>query len=145
MIRVAENQAVDSSVGYSLESHPMRVFVSYSRTDQHFARRLVSDLPHQVEVWIDEAQILVGDSLTDRIADAIQDAEFIIAILSSQSVQSRWVREELRQAETRRMLGHKMTILPVLISDCELPPFLQGRLSFVSRRRHLVRFTSDSF
>ena len=75
------------------------IFLAHSSSDKRFARRLASALQESgFRVWIDEAELLVGDSLFDRIGLAIQDANYLGAILSPNSVRSRWVQKEIEIA-----------------------------------------------
>jgi len=66
-----------------------KVFLSYSSKDRADAQKL-SDLLREkgVDVWIDQLEIRVGDSLTEKIGEAIKDADFILVMLSHNSGQS---------------------------------------------------------
>ena len=79
-------------------------------------------------MWLDETELLVGDSLIDRISQAIDEADYVVAILSPSSVRSSWVQQELRQAMTQEVENRFVKVLPVLISDCDLPEFLRGKV-----------------
>lgn len=69
------------------------VFLSHSHQDKPFARRLTADLRHAGHiVWIDEAEILVGDSLIEKIRDGIGSVDYVAAILSRSSIDSEWVK-----------------------------------------------------
>jgi hypothetical protein len=105
------------------------IFISYSHTDAKFARTLARDLKLVgAKVWIDEGELKVGDSLIPAITSAIDRIDFLTAILSSRSVKSRWVEEELNMAITGQIDGKPIKVLPVLIEDCEVPGFLRTRV-----------------
>jgi hypothetical protein len=60
-----------------------RLFLSYSRDDRAFVRRLGGDLQTcGARLWIDESEILVGDSLLGKVGDAIDEMDFLVVILS---------------------------------------------------------------
>jgi hypothetical protein len=80
-----------------------------------------------VEVWIDEAEIRVGDSLIERIEEGIRKTEYFAVLLSTESVKSAWVKRELRMAMTHEIDAQKVKVLPILIEDCELPGFLRDK------------------
>jgi hypothetical protein len=104
------------------------VFISYAHEDKEFARRLASDLSAQgVAPWIDEMEIKVGDSLLERLQDALRRTDFMIALLSERSVTSAWVQKELKTAFGREIETGRTFILPVVIGDVKLPSFLLGR------------------
>lgn len=110
----------------------MPIFISYSHDDKYFATRLAAQLfRHKRSVWIDEWELNVGDSLIERIQDAIQDASALIVILSKSSIQSEWVKKELSVALIRELDEKRVIVLPVLIDDIkrsDIPPFLKDKV-----------------
>jgi hypothetical protein len=107
-----------------------RVFISYSRKDEWFADRLQGALSKRgVGVWIDKKEILVGDSLIQRIREGISTSQYICAVISNNSINSNWVQEELDLAMNQQIERGKVKVLPILIeSKIELPSFLKGKL-----------------
>jgi hypothetical protein len=104
------------------------VFISYSHRDKLFARRLAGDLRDEGHtVWIDEAEIRVGDSLIERMRAAIDAVDFVATIVSSASIDSSWVKKELDLASNREMSENRVVVLPILLDDVELPGFLKGK------------------
>lgn len=106
-----------------------RVFISYNHKDQELARRLAVDLrKSNHQVWEYSSEMNVGDSLIQRISDAIKNADFLIALLSENSIASNWVQKELRIALEMEISDSKIRILPVLIDAVELPIFLREKV-----------------
>ncbi len=70
-------------------------------------------------------EIKIGDSLLEQIEKGLRDADFVIAVLSHESVKSEWAKKELRIALQRSLVEHKKTVLPIKIDDCEVPGILQ--------------------
>lgn len=104
------------------------VFLSHSSNDKFFVRKLAEKLTaSNVKVWIDEAELKVGDSLVGKISGAIQQADFVAAILSHSSIQSEWVTKELHLAVTQEIKGRRVKVLPILIEPCEIPGFLSDK------------------
>lgn len=105
------------------------VFLSHAHEDKPFARRLAADLRNAGHsVWIDEAAINIGDSLIEKISAGLREVDFVAAVLSPASVESAWVNKELELASNREINEKRVIVLPLLISDVELPGFLQGKL-----------------
>ncbi|HYL64034.1 MAG TPA: TIR domain-containing protein [Candidatus Methylomirabilis sp.] len=105
------------------------IFLSHSHADQEIARRLARDLRAAgVTVWLDEAELEVADSLVDKIGQAIDAADFLGVLLSRDSVRSTWVSREVEIALIRDIAKKTDTVLPLLITDCEVPPFLRGKV-----------------
>jgi hypothetical protein len=105
------------------------LFLSHSWEDKFFARKLAEVLAYKgVKVWIDEAELKVGDSLLQRISEAIGKTDFFGVILSHSSVSSSWVQKELQIAMNEEINGKKMKVLPILLEKCEMPVFLKDKL-----------------
>lgn len=99
-------------------------FISYFSGDADFVKRLELDLRlREIHVWLDEAEIEVGDSITDKIQKGLSDSYSFMIVLSPEALTRPWVREELRAAYNLRLAGD-FKILPVLHKECEIPPFL---------------------
>jgi predicted nucleotide-binding protein len=65
------------------------VFISHSSKDKFIARKLAEELEKNgVTVWIDEAEIRIGDSLIKKISDAVKKTDYVAVILTTNSVQS---------------------------------------------------------
>jgi hypothetical protein len=81
-----------------------------------------------VKVWLDEAEMRVGDSLIERIGNALETADYVAAVLSANSVKSEWVQRELRVALHREFQEKKVVVLPLLLHKVQMPPFLRDKL-----------------
>jgi hypothetical protein len=123
-ILIALREAIDSNS----QKNPC-VFISYSSRDRRFVNRLAADLQSRsVAVWLDEAELRVGDSLIDSIRSALDRIDFVVAVVSSHSVKSEWVRKELDIAMNREIEQKRVIVIPVCKTKCELPGFLKGKV-----------------
>jgi hypothetical protein len=105
-----------------------KVFMSYSQDDSIFAENLAGRLRGDgVSVWFDRWQIHVGDSIVRKIQDGLSSSDFLVIILSPSSTESKWVGQELNAATIRNIESEGVFVLPVLIKDCRVPPFLADR------------------
>lgn len=105
-----------------------RVFLSHSHIDRPFARQLAADLRRAGhDVWLDEAQIEVGDSLIEKIREGLNEVDYVAAIISRASVASPWVTKELDIASNREIRESRIVVLPVLLERVPLPGFLEGK------------------
>lgn len=105
------------------------VFLSHSHADKPIARRLAKDLRAAgITVWIDEAELKIGESLVSRIGKAIDANDYLIVLLSGASVKSEWVTREVEVALHRDFANQTFRVLPVVVGDCALPPFLRGKV-----------------
>lgn len=104
------------------------IFLSHNSIDKPFARRLALDLDvHGIKYWLDEAEIKVGDSLIEKIRGGIDDMEFVVVILSPESVSSAWVQKEVDVAMNQEILGRRVKVLPLMYRECAPPGFLLGK------------------
>ena len=68
---------------------PPKVFISHSKKNVRRARRLARALASLgLEVWFDEWELLLGQTITDRIYEGILNADYLIVLLSKHSVAS---------------------------------------------------------
>jgi len=77
-------------------------------------------------VWIDEAKIEIGDSLIQKIREGLDSVDYVAAILSTNSIESRWVNKELEIASNLE-IDEKVVVLPLMIEKVVLPGFLKGK------------------
>ncbi len=107
----------------------MSVFVSYSSSDRGFVEQLVRDLQDNgISTWYDDGEMLPGDSLTERIGDAILKNDHFVVILSPNSAKSEWVTREIGVALNKEFSQRNVTVVPVLYRDCDIPPFLRDKV-----------------
>lgn len=101
-----------------------KIFVSYSRKDLRFVKKLVSDLEEAgLDVWRDLDDLDPGARFSSDIEKALRECQYVIVVLSPDSVASEWVEREYMFADK---LENK-TIVPVLRRPCELPLFFHNR------------------
>ena len=91
------------------------VFLSHSSRDLEAARRLAQDLRAEGHhVWLDEWEIHVGDCIHSKIEEGIQKADFLVLLLSSHAVASKWVEREWKAAHWNEVESNAVALLPVL-------------------------------
>src|SRR3990172_8925829 len=107
----------------------MKVFISYAHEDKLFVQRLSEILKGQnIEVWLDDFELKVGDNIIDKINKGIDQCDYIIAVLSRAYTKSHWGLKELNAFAIRELSSETNQILPILIEDCEIPIFLRDRV-----------------
>ena len=105
------------------------IFFSYSHKDRDVVDRIAEDLQNfGFYIWIDKAEIKIGDSLIKKIREGIDKVEYVGAIISKNSIDSEWVQREIDIAMNQEIEGKKVKVLPILIDKIDLPWFLKGKL-----------------
>lgn len=76
-----------------------RIFLSYSTKDKPIAKKLVTALSERnIGVWLDQAELIVGDRLAEKINLAISTVSYVVILFSNNSLKSEWMRRELEVA-----------------------------------------------
>ena len=105
-----------------------RVFVSHASEDKPFVIPLATRLRADgVDAWVDRWEILIGDSLVDRIfEEGLATCDAFLIVLSQIFVQKQWVREELNAAFAMR-IEKSTRLIAVRLDQCEVPHVLKSR------------------
>lgn len=106
----------------------MTIFISYSHADKKKVNVLAAYMVKQnASIWIDTWELNVGDSIIQRIQEAITKSDALLVILSKASVESEWCKKELSTGLIRELDEKRIVVLPVLLEDCEIPLFLRDK------------------
>lgn len=88
------------------------IFISYSRADAGFVRRLVEHLKSgAVDYWLDIDQIQAGEDWSDVVWTALQSCDLMLLVLSPSSMSSKEVANEWKY-----YLNAGKPIIPVLVN-----------------------------
>jgi hypothetical protein len=105
-----------------------RIFISHSSKDKKFVRTLAADLRKLGHgVWLDEYEISVGESIVSKVGTGIGQAEFVIVVLSQNSVASGWVEREWQTKYWHEVSTGRVSVLPVLLENCMVPALLRAK------------------
>ncbi|NRT77622.1 toll/interleukin-1 receptor domain-containing protein [Clostridium beijerinckii] len=100
----------------------MKVFISYSRKDKKFAHKLSRLLTkNKIFYFIDNSEITVGNGLSTKIENGLNEATHFIALMSKNYFKSNWCKKELSYALKKQEDEKREIIIPILIEECILP------------------------
>ncbi len=118
------------------QSTSAEIYISYCKSDREFAHRLINDLRCQdVNVWIDDEQIGLGDSLIKRIEDGLDNVKFWAVILSPSAMISPMIQALIEAVLNLEINNGEVKLLPLLREHCNMPLLL--------RRKKYADFTND--
>lgn len=89
------------------------VMISYSHKDQQYANMIVAILEqNNIKCWIDYRDAMPGANYAGSIVRAIKNSDFVIVILSSNSIESPQVLNEVNSA-----VNNGVSIIPFKIEE----------------------------
>lgn len=109
---------------------PPKIFISYSSKDRAAAVYLHTELSRLgIDAFIDHERLKIGSDFYEELGGEILKRDFVIFLMSDESINSRWVKMELKFAHE-----NDKPILPLSLNPQILKPppgllFLAGRHS----------------
>jgi len=104
------------------------IFLCHASVDKPAVREIAKTLTDKgSQVWLDEAEILVGDSILNKIQEGIEKSDYLGVVLSPRSVESIWVKREVEAALSQEIENDNVKVLPILIENCNIPLFLKPK------------------
>ncbi len=101
------------------------VFISHSSRDKAFAQELVEALKAlKHEPWIDARNINAGESLPTAVCEGVRSCQFLVALLTPDSIASEWVKKEWELKVFDDIQAKTSSVIPVLLKKCEVPAIL---------------------
>lgn len=92
-----------------------KVFISYSHDDAEWVHRFAEALREQdVQVWLDDWEIRLGDSIAAAIEAGLRGSDFIVLILTQANAHRPNVAFELGAA-----IGMGKPVIPIIPADLE--------------------------
>lgn len=111
----------------------VQIFISYSRKDIGFVRKLAGDLEAAgYNVWWDLSDLRGGDDWLRVIPAAIQSSDAFLVVLSPNSAVSEWVEKEYAQA-----LSLRRKIIPLMLERSDVP--------FALNTINYIDFSTDDY
>ena len=112
---------------------PRRVFLSYAQTDRHLAETLAKDLSAAgFAVWSDQ-EIMPGGNWARQVAEALDESEAMVVIVSPAAAKSESVRREVEFALTSPSYAGRL--IPVVAKPTSQMPWILEKLRPVSVKK----------
>ena len=102
------------------------LFLSYKLEDRDLASMLQKELEslgHTIR--IDSNAVVVGSEWRDSLMRALMDSDAVVPLITERALQSPFVISEIGAARAFGQTQKKMALLPVIIGDMPIPPFIQ--------------------
>lgn len=100
------------------------VFMSHASADKPVALRIKQGLEdNHVRVWIDVAEIRVGESIPKKIAEGLTVAGALCLLVSQHALASPWAMREFN-AFLHQSISDGRPIVPCRLDDSPMPPLI---------------------
>jgi hypothetical protein len=105
------------------------IFLSHSSKDKEIATRLATDLNFcGVDVWLDQWELRIGQSLSDELAKALDNSRYIAILITAKYNKSVWTKAEYKKALSREQHEKRVVMLPLLLGKAKVPDFLEDKI-----------------
>ena len=105
------------------------IFISHSSRDKAAASHLATTLNFcAIDVWLDDWELEVGQSLTDEIAKAMDDSRFIAIVITENYNKTVWTKTEYKKALAREQKENRTVMLPLIVGEAQIPDFLEDKI-----------------
>lgn len=130
------------AAGYAPEKERRDIFLSHRSCDKALVRELAADIEAQMwngrplSVWLDEAEIRPGASIPASINEGLERSRFIGIVMTPEyfESQSHWPDAEWHAALHGDPDNQSGKIIPILVKDCPVVPYLLRHLKAIDFR-----------
>lgn len=105
------------------------IFISHSSRDKAAALHLAKTLNFcAVDVWLDDWELEVGQSLTTEISKAMDESRFIAILITENYNKTVWTNTEYKKALAREQKEQRSVMLPLIVGEAQIPGFLEDKI-----------------
>ena len=105
------------------------IFISHSSRDKAAALHLATTLNFcGVDVWLDDWELEVGQSLTEGLGKAMDESRFIAILITENYNRTVWTKTEYKKALAREQKEQRTVMLPLIVGEAEIPDFLEDKI-----------------
>ena len=99
----------------------MKIFISHSSKDENIYINLADSLRKQGHTIFNAVDINIGENWIEKIKNALNESDILIAIITENFLSSSWAQAELSSV----VLGtNNIRLLPVVVGDVFVPNFI---------------------
>jgi TIR domain len=114
------------------------IFISHSSRDKAAAVHNFCAL----DVWLDDWELEVGQSLTDEIAKAMNNSRYIAILITENYNQTVWTKTEYKKALSREQKENRTVMLPLIVGGAQIPDFLEDKIYIDLRKEFFFGITN---
>jgi TIR domain len=119
----------------------MKVFISHAHTDEPLVKKVAAVLEDAgLEVWDDTREIMPGDNWADKVAQALQESDAMVILLTPDALRSRWVRRDIEYALGEQ--SYRKRVIPVLVGDPQ--EFPREEVPWILRHLRMIKLAEHT-
>lgn len=104
-------------------------FISYSYQDSEMADRIAYQLEQaNIRIFQDKLSLPAGSSISSTIRSELSASDYLVLLLSPEALKSKWVTQELEYAIEKDWRERAITVIPIKIKPCKIPPYIASWL-----------------
>ena len=106
-----------------------KVYISYNERDTSIATKISDALKnagHDIKIDVDT--LLPGQDISSTLFEALRQSDFMIVIISENSIDSKWVQNEIGAALSYSAERKDFGLFPVVIGTPEIPDSIKHKL-----------------
>jgi len=109
-------------------------FISHTGVDKSTADELRIRLEARGrKIWFDKTCIVPGETILIAIANGLKNSTRVLLLMSAKALESGWVKMEYEKVLHSDPGNLMRRLIPILLSDCEIPDFVEERLYIDAR------------
>lgn len=113
--------------GYIIDDNYEKVFLSYSYKDRDVIEEFQDKLKLKgIPIWKDEYDIKFGESITERIDEAMRECKIILLCVSENTKNSFYANEEVRTSYKNYLLSKEKSVITVVLDDSDPKDIITG-------------------
>ena len=126
-----------------MDSPDMRskdIFICHAGSDKTEIVRPIVNACEQagIKTWLDENEISWGDSITDKINDALSKAAYVVVVLSTEFLDKPWPERELNSAINIEASNGEVKVLPLLVGNKTARANILNKYPLLNDKRYLI-------
>jgi TIR domain/Pentapeptide repeats (8 copies) len=119
-------------------------FISYSSIDEIFVRKFYEFLTeNKIKCWFAPEDMKIGDKIRPAIDSAINLHDKVLLVISSNSISSQWVEQEVEKALERERKENRLILFPIAIDSSIFGSDI-GWASFLKNTRNIAFYENWS-
>lgn len=114
----------------------MKVFISHTHQGEALAQKIADGLKNEgLQVWLPENEILPGDNWAEKISEALNHSQAMVALLTPDALHSGSVLQEVSFALGKK--DYRQRLIPVLVGSADELPL--DAIPWILRRFQTIR------